>query len=70
MVLASVGGVVTMVVIVLVLVGVAVAKIGTLRSTSCIHCGHDSGISGLRAAVCPACGRNRTVLNSRKARRR
>lgn len=59
-----------MVVIVLVLIGVGAAKIGTFRSTRCIHCGHDSGVSGLQAAVCPACGRNRTVLNSRKARKR
>jgi hypothetical protein len=70
MVLASVGGVITTIVIVLVLIGVAVAKVGTWTSTRCIHCGHDSGVSGLQAAVCPACGRNRTVLNRRKARKR
>lgn len=70
MLVASVGSVFGAIVVFAILGLVAVAKLGTFARTNCIHCGHDSGVTGARAPVCPACGRNRTVLNTRKARKR
>lgn len=46
------------------------AKSEAKKSTACIHCGHDSGIPASRAPICQACGRNRTILSSRRARKR
>lgn len=64
------GGVIGIVVIVVLLAVWGMAKWNTAKSTKCIHCGHDNGLSGFQASICPACGRNKTVLNSRKARKR
>lgn len=45
-------------------------KVGRYRSTRCAHCGHESGLSGMQAPICPACGRNKTIIKARRARRR
>lgn len=58
------------VLIILAVIAAGVLKMSTYEATKCIHCGHDSGRSGLQAPVCPACGRNRTVINNKKARKR
>lgn len=70
MVVASSGGVIGAIVVGFVLLAVVVAKINTFRSTVCVHCGHDSGRPGFMNAICPACGLNRTMLGSKKARKR
>jgi hypothetical protein len=69
--LAIAGGTVVSVLLVVLLVGGWLfAKGNAMKSTKCIHCGHDSGVTGAQAPICAACGRNRTVLNHRKARKR
>lgn len=70
MILASAGGVlVTVAVFGFVGLWVAV-KANGYKSTRCRHCGHDNGISGLSAPVCPSCGRNKTIIKPRRARKR
>ncbi len=64
------GGAVGVIMIVVVVGLWGMAKWNTAKSTKCIHCGHDNGLTGFQASICPACGRNKTVLNSRKARKR
>jgi transposase-like protein len=70
MILADISSVVGPVIVGGILIGAVVAKFKSWGSTVCRHCGHDSGIPGSRAPVCPACGRNRTVLNPKRARKR
>ena len=71
MVVASdIGSVLIGILIVLALVSFVVRKFAALNSTLCAHCGHDNGLPGCQARVCPACGRNKTILNSHSAARR
>lgn len=50
---------------------VTLVKVRMWARTDCCHCGHDNGISGFQgAAICPACGRNKTVISDRKSRKR
>lgn len=37
-----------------------------MKAPNCIHCG--TPVASPNAAICPACGRNRTVISSKKAR--
>jgi hypothetical protein len=65
------GGGAVGVIVLVIIVGIwGMVKWNTAKATRCVHCGHDNGISGFQAAICPACGRNKTVLNSKKARKR
>ena len=50
-------------------IGYGVAKWNLMNQSKCIHCGHDNGLTGRQAAICPACGRNKTIFNSKKARK-
>jgi hypothetical protein len=64
------GGVIGGIVVIGLLGIFIVAKVGAYKQTKCMHCGHDNGLTGFQATICPACGRNKTVFNSRKARKR
>jgi hypothetical protein len=66
---AGAGDVLTVIVVVIGVAVFGVAKWRLGQQTKCIHCGHDNGLSGHQAAICPACGRNKTVFNSKKARK-
>ena len=48
----------------------AYRKAESFSRSDCIRCGHDNGLPGWRAFICPACGRNKTVLDSAEARKR
>ena len=64
------GGAIGIIVVILFIGLWAMVKWNTAKSTKCIHCGHDNGRTGFQNPICPACGRNKTVLNSKKARKR
>lgn len=66
---ASAGSIVTFLVAALIVVGYGAAKWNLMNQSKCIHCGHDNGLMGRQAAICPACGRNKTIFNSKKARK-
>jgi predicted RNA-binding Zn-ribbon protein involved in translation (DUF1610 family) len=56
---------------IIVVLGIwGIAKLGAMKKTACMHCGHDNGRTGWQNQICPACGRNKTVFNSKKARKR
>lgn len=64
------GGILSTILLVAIIGAFAFAKLGAYKQTKCMHCGHDNGLTGWQASICPACGRNKTVFNSRKARKR
>jgi predicted RNA-binding Zn-ribbon protein involved in translation (DUF1610 family) len=66
---SAAGGVVGLLVIGAVVIGYGGAKWNLMNQSKCIHCGHDNGLTGRQAAICPACGRNKTIFNSKKARK-
>jgi hypothetical protein len=57
------------IVIIVVAVLVLKAKYGSagLGSATCRHCG---AAAAPGRSICPSCGRNRTVINPKKARKR
>jgi predicted RNA-binding Zn-ribbon protein involved in translation (DUF1610 family) len=63
------GGVVGFLVFGVIVIGYGAAKWNLMNQSKCIHCGHDNGLTGRQAAICPACGRNKTIFNSKKARK-
>jgi hypothetical protein len=65
----AVGNVVFFLVLGVIAIGYGVAKWNLMNQSKCIHCGHDNGLTGRQAAICPACGRNKTIFNSKKARK-
>jgi hypothetical protein len=71
MILASSGGSFLGVVVIFGVVGVWLwVKASGYSSTRCRHCGHDNGRSGAQAQICPACGRNKTMISPKRARKR
>jgi len=66
---STAGNVVFFLVLGVVAIGYGVAKWNLMNQSKCIHCGHDNGLTGRQAAICPACGRNKTIFNSKKARK-
>lgn len=52
-----------------IVIGYGAAKWNLMNQSRCIHRGHDNGLRGRQAAICPACGRNKTIFNSKKARK-
>ncbi len=71
MILASGGGSFLGVLAIFGIFGVWVwVKASGYTSTRCRHCGHDNGRSGAQAPVCPSCGRNKTMISPKRARRR
>jgi predicted RNA-binding Zn-ribbon protein involved in translation (DUF1610 family) len=66
---SAVGNIVVFLVAGVVVIGYATAKWNLMNQSKCIHCGHDNGLTGRQAAICPACGRNKTIFNSKKARK-
>jgi DNA-directed RNA polymerase subunit RPC12/RpoP len=71
MILASAGGgiLVTIAVFGFAALWIAVKAQG-YKSSRCRHCGHDNGISGASAPICSECGRNKTIIKPRRARKR
>lgn len=63
------GDVVGFLVLGVIVIGYGAAKWNLMNQSKCIHCGHDNGLTGRQAAICPACGRNKTIFNSKKARK-
>lgn len=63
------GDVVGFLVLGVIVIGYGAAKWNLMNQSKCIHCGHDNGLAGRQAAICPACGRNKTIFNSKKARK-
>lgn len=63
------GDVVGFLVLGIIVIGYGAAKWNLMNQSKCIHCGHDNGLTGRQAAICPACGRNKTISNSKKARK-
>lgn len=66
---ASAGDIVFFLVLGVIAIGYGAAKWNLMNQSKCIHCGHDNGLTGRQAAICPACGRNKTIFNSKKARK-
>ena len=71
LVIASGGGSVLGVLVIFGVFGVWLwVKASGYTSTRCRHCGHDNGLSGAQAQICPACGRNKTMISPKRARKR
>jgi hypothetical protein len=71
MILASSGGGFLGVLAIFGVFGVWIwVKASGYSSTRCRHCGHDNGRSGLQSPVCPSCGRNKTMISPKRARKR
>jgi hypothetical protein len=66
---SAAGSVIVFLIAGVIVIGYGAAKWNLMNQSKCIHCGHDNGLAGRRAAICPACGRNKTVFNSKKARK-
>jgi len=66
---STAGGIVGFLVVGAIVLGYGAAKWNLMNQSKCIHCGHDNGLTGRQAAICPACGRNKTIFNSKKARK-
>jgi predicted RNA-binding Zn-ribbon protein involved in translation (DUF1610 family) len=67
---SAAGSVLGFLVLGVIVIGYGAAKWNLMNQSKCIHCGHDNGLTGRQAAICPACGRNKTIFNSQKARKR
>jgi predicted RNA-binding Zn-ribbon protein involved in translation (DUF1610 family) len=66
---SAAGSVLTLLVLAVIVIGYGAAKWNMMNQSKCMHCGHDNGLTGRQAAICPACGRNKTIFNSKKARK-